>query len=418
MDFEDSAAEAHFRAEVRTWLLDHADRKVAGAPPSGKSLDERITEAKCFQARKAARGYAAITWPKAVGGLGGSEIEAVIYRQEESEFDVESHHFFGIGVRLCAGTVLKCGDEAQKRRYLPKALSGEEIWCQLFSEPACGSDLAAVRTRARKTDDGWVIKGQKVWTTGGHFSDYGLLLARTDPAAPKHKGLTMFIVDMRALGVDVRPIRQMSGQAEFNEVFLDDVQVSDAMRVGPENSGWQVALTTLGLERAVAGVELAFVDWRQLLRIARTTNFGGLPALADGRVRERIAECWLSTFGVRLMTYRTQTALGRGVTPGPEQSLAKLILAPQGQKSAIAAMDILREAGALTHADLGGDWAHIETAWTRSATYRIAGGTDEILRNILAERVLGLPQDARVDRDIPFSELDALTRQPLPQAKA
>ena len=405
MDFDDTPEEAQFRKEVRSWLEQHAERRSTVEPGAAMAPAERLARAKRLQSRKAERGYAAITWPRDVGGLGGSEIQHLLYLEEEALFDTDSHHFFAIGIHLCNGTILKCGTDAQRRRFIGPALRGDEIWCQLFSEPACGSDLAAVRTRARKDGEDWVINGQKVWTTGGHYSDYGLLLARSDPTVPKHSGLTMFIVDMRSPGVEVRPIRQMSGEAEFNQVFLDGVRVPDAWRVGPENGGWKVALTTLGFERAVAGSELSFVESAQLLRLARTARWSGRAALDDGRVRERVAECWLNTFGVRLMNFRTQTAVARGAVPGPEQSLAKLIVTNQGQRSARLAMELLGEQGLLTQAELGPDWANIEYAWTWSAAYRIAGGADEILRNILAERVLGLPQDVRLDRDIPFEEL-------------
>jgi alkylation response protein AidB-like acyl-CoA dehydrogenase len=301
---------------------------------------------------------------------------------------------------------MRCGTDEQRRRFIAPLLRGEEIWCQLFSEPACGSDLAAVRTRAVRDGADWLVTGQKVWTTGGHFSDYGLALTRTDPAVPKHQGLTMFIIDMKQPGVEVRPIRQMSGEAEFNEVFLDDVRVLDSFRVGPVDGGWKVALTTLGQERSTAAA-LSFVEWQHLLALAQNTTMNGQPAIADGRIRERLAECWLNNFGVRLLSYRNQTALARGAVPGPQESMAKLIITQQGQRSAITALDMLGTLGSLSATMLGEQWSAIEQAWYWSPAFRIAGGTDEILRNILAERVLGLPAEARVDRKAPFNQLSA-----------
>jgi alkylation response protein AidB-like acyl-CoA dehydrogenase len=340
-----------------------------------------------------------------LGGLDGTEIQSLIFSQEEARFDVETlqgSDFFAVGLQLCAGTLLQCATPEQIQRFIPPLLRGEKVWCQLFSEPSGGSDLAAVRTRALRDGEDWLITGQKVWTTGGHFADFGLALTRTDASLPKHQGLTMFAIDMHTAGVGVRPIRQMSGESEFNEVFLDAVRVPDSCRIGAVNGGWKVALTTLGQERSTAA-SLAFVEWQELMKIAREAKINGRPAIGDGRIRERLAECWLNTFGMRLMSYRSQTALGRGAVPGPEESLAKLIIAPQGQRSAYIAMDILGANGCLTAEELGEYWQSIERAWFWAPAFRIAGGTDEILRTILAERVLRLPPDIRIDRDVPFN---------------
>jgi alkylation response protein AidB-like acyl-CoA dehydrogenase len=408
LDFDDSPEEAEFRAEVRAWLEQHAEPRKSGRIAE---LDPqaRLERARRFLAAKGAKGYSAITAPKELGGLGGTEIQNLIFLQEQARFEIDTLHgsdFFAVGLELCGGTIMRCGSEEQRQRFIAPLLRGEEIWCQLFSEPACGSDLAAVRTRAVRDGADWRVTGQKVWTTGGHFSDYGLALTRTDPAVPKHQGLTMFIIDMKQPGVEVRPIRQMSGEAEFNEVFLDNVHVLDSLRVGAVGGGWKVALTTLGQERSTAA-GLSFFEWRQLLALAQRTPMNGQPAIADGRVRERLAECWLNNFGMRLASYRNQTALSRGAVPGPQESMAKLIISQQGQRSAVTALDILGTFGALGGATLGEPWNQIETAWFWSPAFRIAGGTDEILRNILAERVLGLPAEPRVDREVPFNQLNA-----------
>jgi alkylation response protein AidB-like acyl-CoA dehydrogenase len=406
LDFDDSPEEAEFRAAVRAWLQQHAEPRINGR---GAQLDPqaRLSRAKRFLAAKGAQGYSAITWPKELGGLGGTEIQNLIFLQEQAQFDIETLHgsdFFAVGLELCGGTLMRCGTEEQRRRFIAPLLRGEEIWCQLFSEPACGSDLAAVRTRAVRDGADWRVTGQKVWTTGGHFSDFGLALTRTDPTVPKHQGLTMFVIDMKQPGVEVRPIRQMSGESDFNAVFLDNVPVLDSFRIGPVGGGWKVALTTLSQERSTAAA-LSFVEWQQLLALSRGTLVNGQAAIADGRIRERLAECWLNNFGVRLMSYRNQTALGRGAVPGPQESMAKLVITQQGQRSAIAALDMLGTLGSLSATELGEEWREIERAWYWSPAFRIAGGSDEILRNILAERVLGLPAEVRVDRDVPFNQL-------------
>ena len=405
MDFDDTPEEAAFRAEVRAWLAENVEPSPEGQTPS---LQAQFERARRFLAAKAAKGYAAITWPKEFGGLSGTEIEQIIFLQEQAKVDVPTMHgseFFVVGISLCGGTILHCGTDEQRQRFLPPLLRAEEIWCQLFSEPSGGSDLASARTRAVRDGDDWLITGQKVWTTFGQFADFGLCVARTDPTVPKHRGLTVFIVDMRSPGVEIRPIRQMSDEAEFNEVFLDNVRVPDSFRVGAVNDGWKVALTTLGHERSTAAT-LTFVEWQHLLTIAKQVKMNGKPAIADGRVREKVAECWLNTFGVRLMAYRNQTLVAKGTIPGPEESWAKIIVTGQGQRSAIAAMDMLGPRGSLAATELGETWDPVEEGWYWAPAFRIAGGADEILRNILAERVLGLPLEVRVDRDIPFNKLN------------
>ena len=409
MDFDDTADEARFRTEVRSWLAKHVEERPSD-PALQVDQEAAVARARRFLAAKTAEGYSAITYPKEYGGYGGSEIEKLIFQQEQDRYDIDTLHgsdFFAVGIDLCGGTILRCGSDEQKQRFIAPLLRGEKIWCQLFSEPACGSDLAAVRTKAVRDGDDWLITGQKVWTTGGHFSDYGLCLTRTDPTVPKHAGLTMFVVDMHQPGVDVQPIRQMGGEAEFNQVFLDNVRVPDSDRIGSVGGGWKVALTTLGQERSTAG-GLAFLEWETLLDLARTTERDGRPAIEDGRVRERLAECWLNTFGMKLMSYRSQTALGKGTLPGPEESMAKLIITQQGQRSAIAAMDMVGTTAVLSPEVVGSEQLHaVEHSFFWAPAFRIAGGADEILKNILAERVLGLPSDVRVDRDLPFNELTA-----------
>jgi len=302
--------------------------------------------------------------------------------------------------------VMTFADEATKKRFVGPAIRGEEVWCQLFSEPAGGSDVAAARTRAVQSNDGsgdWIINGQKVWTTGAHFSDFGILVTRTNPGAPKHKGLTMFWVDMHGPGVTVKPIHQMSGESEFNEVFFTDVRVKDNQRLGPVNDGWRVSLVTLMNERLSVG-GLPPIGWKQMLELARTFTYGE-PAIRDRALRERIAEWYVTTEGLRHLRNRTITALSRGETPGPESSVGKVIIGQQLQDQAHAAVELLDQFGIVYDEALSPMDGAFQRLTLLSPLYRIAGGTDEILKNILAERVLGMPGEVRMDKDIPFKDL-------------
>ena len=246
MDFKDTAEEAAFRKEARAWLKANRLKKKEMAEMNG------MDAAKTWQKRKYDAGWACITWPQEYGGRGASAIENVIWNQEESKYDLPQG-VFSIGQGMAAPTLMMWANDEDKARFLPKLASGEEIWCQLFSEPAGGSDLAALRTKAVKDGDEWVINGQKIWTSGAHYSDYGILVLRTDPDVPKHKGLTYFWIDMKSPGVEIQPIKQISGDSNFNEVYFTDVRVSDSQRLGAEGQGWQVALTTLMNERASIG---------------------------------------------------------------------------------------------------------------------------------------------------------------------
>lgn len=386
MDFADTAAEATFRASARAWLERNAPAPRGRVPwPDATAL---VAAASAWQARKAAGGYAAITLPSAYGGRGGGASEQVIFRQEESRFEVP-FGVYEIGLGMCVPTLLALGDARIRDRYVRPAIEGREIWCQLFSEPSAGSDLAALATRAVRDGARWILNGQKVWTTGAQFSDFGLLLARTDPDVSKHAGLTLFVVDMRAPGVAVRPIRQMSGEAEFNEVFFTDVAIDDAERLTAPGGGWAGAMTTLMFERLNVGADIGLVDYRTLLETARTIDVRGRPAIEAPLVRDALARCYINDRGLKLLTYRTISALGRDRLPGPEQSITKLIIAAQAQAIADLLLDLREEEGVLAGSDLGGDWlggdwAAVERSWSMAAGMRIAGGTDEILRNVIA----------------------------------
>ncbi len=303
MDFNDTQEEAAYRAEVRKWLDANAKRKASKKDTlDALSGADALQRAKDWQRKKAEAGFACITWPKEYGGQGGTSIQSVIYSQEEANYLVPTG-FYDIGLGMCIPTVLAWGTEEHKARYVGPAIRGEEIWCQLFSEPAGGSDVAGLRTRAEKDGDEWVINGQKVWTSGAHYCDYGIVVVRTDPTVPKHKGLTMFIVDMKSPGVEVRPIRQMSGEANFNEVFFTDVRVPDSDRLGQPGDGWKVALTTLMNERLAVGGG-GGADWSELVDLARDAELADGPAINNGAVRERIAQWYVETQGLKYTKFR------------------------------------------------------------------------------------------------------------------
>lgn len=405
MDFNDSPEEAAYRAEVREWLAANAPKKSVGGDMEGGG--DTMPASKAWQAKKAAAGYAQITWPKEWGGPGGTPIQQVIFNQEEAKYPVPPNPF-QIGLGMCVPTVMAFADEETKKRFVGPALRGEEIWCQLFSEPSGGSDVAAARTRAEKAPDGsgdWIISGQKVWTTGAQFSDFGIVICRTDPDQPKHKGLTMFWIDMHDPGVEVRPIHQMSGGSGFNEVFFTNVRVKDSQRLGAVNDGWRVSLVTLMNERlAVGGPSGA--SWEQFMEAARNvTGLDGAPALKDQALRDKIADWYVATEGLKHTRNRTLTALSRGQTPGPESSIGKVVSALNMQDLANTAVEMLDQYGIINDPDLSPLGGAFHGSLLGAPGLRIAGGTDEILKNIIAERVLGLPGDIRVDKDVPFKDM-------------
>lgn len=405
MDFSDTPDEAAFRAEARAFLERNAEPK-RGAFETWETRygeSEGLRLAKDFQRKKAEAGLAAITWPREYGGRGGTPIEQVIYAQEESRYLVP-RGYFEIGLGMCMPTLFAYATEEQKRRYPPKALTGEEIWCQLFSEPGAGSDLAGLRMRSVRDGDRWLVNGQKIWTSGAHRADWGILVTRSDPSLPKHKGLTFFFLDMHSPGIEIRRIKQISGASNFNEVYFTDVRIPDAQRLGAVGGGWGVAITTLMNERLTSG-ELRGPDFEELFTLVRDLELEDGPALESAAVRERLADFYVRTQGVRWSRFRTMTALSRGETPGPENSLGKLVNAAKAQDMAAFALDLLDMAGVVNDPELAPARAAFQEALLHTPGMRIAAGTDEILRNIIAERVLGLPQDIRVDRDVAFTDL-------------
>jgi len=408
MDFEDSPEEAKFRAEVRSWLDANAKKRVKreiSADDMENGAANEMAASKAWQKTKAQAGYARITWPKGMGGIGGTPMQSIIFSQEEAKYDVAGGGPFGIGLGMCIPTLMAYGSEESKKRYVWPAVQGDEIWCQLFSEPAGGSDVANLRTRAEKHGDTWTINGSKIWTTGAQFSDYGIILTRTDPNVPKHKGLTMFYLSMKSPGLDIRPIKQASGGSGFNEIFFTDVKIPDSQRLGEVGNGWTVALTTLMHERlAVGGGQGGGLDVPQLMQLARTLELEDGPAIKNAAVREKIADWYVRSAGLRYTTFRTMTALSRGQQPGQEASIAKIVVASKLQDLSAFAMDLEGEAGIL-QGDAAPMHGMFQGGWLSAPGLRIAGGTDEILRNIIAERVLGLPQDIRVDKDVPFNKI-------------
>ena len=405
MDFNDTPEEAAFRAEVRTFLDANATRRDGGTPVyRGRPADaELIPRAKAWQAKKAAAGFAGITWPKKWGGRGASPIQQVIYNQEEAGYLVP-RGVFEIGLGMCIPTMMAYAAPEHLERYVGPALRGEEIWCQLFSEPSAGSDVAGLRTRAERDGDDWVINGQKIWTSGAHFSDYGILITRTDPNVPKHLGLTMFFLDMKSPGVEVRPIKQVSGASNFNEVFFTDVRIPDAQRLGKVGDGWKVSLTTLMNERLAVG-DAPGPDIEDIFALVRDLELDGAPAIRNAAVRDKLADWFVQAQGLKYTKFRTITALSRGQTPGPEASITKVVSATKLQDIASFGMDLLGMAGGVMDPEIAPMNAWFQEALLYAPGMRIAGGTDEILRNIIAERVLGLPGDIRVDKDLPFNQL-------------
>lgn len=406
MNFNDSPEEAAYRAKVRAWLDDNVpDRRPQ---ERDQEDDASLAAARAWQATKADAGYACITWPKEWGGAGGTPTESVIFAEEERRLGIASNTFL-IGLGMCVPTIMAAGNDADKARFVRPAMRGEEIWCQLFSEPAAGSDVAASRTRATPAEDDsgdWLINGQKVWTSGAHYSDFGLLLVRTDPDVPKHQGLTMFWIDMKSSGIEIRPIHQASGGSEFNEVYFTDVRVPDCQRVGAVGKGWSVAVVTLMNERLSVGGGTG-PGWPELLRLAVALPgvSGRGSAIEDGALRETLADFYVASEGLRFTRLRSQTALSRGATPGPEASIGKLVSARQMQQLASEALDRMDQYGVIVDGDPDSLAGGMQRNFFWGAAMRIAGGTDEILKNIIAERVLGLPTDIRVDRDVPFRDV-------------
>jgi alkylation response protein AidB-like acyl-CoA dehydrogenase len=404
VDFDDTPEEAAFRAEAAAWLeanaipKGHPDDFSAGIWSSAYSEDTLIKRAREWQGRLFDGGWAGITWPKEVGGRGGRPIESVIFNQEQARFGV-SVGIFTVAIGMVGPTLLRHGTPAQQRRYLTAMLKGDELWCQLFSEPEAGSDLANLSTRAVRDGDEWVVTGQKVWTSSASRAEWGILLARTDPDAPKHKGITYLLLDMSTPGIEIRPLRQMTGDAHFSEVFLDEVRIPAANVVGADGEGWAVAQTTLASERTAIAGGSGGADPPGLVQLAR--DFG---VDQDPLIRQAVVDAHLRNELLRFLRYRSQTALSQGKAPGAETSVMKLAYARFMQAMTSAAIQVQGPTGMLAgeHLPRGGVWTQ---KFLHSPSLRIAGGSDQVQGNIIGERVLGLPREHQPDRDVPFREL-------------
>jgi alkylation response protein AidB-like acyl-CoA dehydrogenase len=398
-----------FRARARAWLEANAPRRASAddeAEAESRGQASVIAEQKAFQAKLYDAGFAGITWPKEYGGQGLTSAEQIAWSQESRDYDLPNGAFF-IGISMPGNTILEVGSEAQKKRYLARMLSGEEIWCQLFSEPGAGSDVASLQTSAVRDGDEWVINGQKVWTSGAQFSDFGAILARTDPTKPKHNGISMFIVDMHAPGVTVRPLRVATGHSPFNEVFFDNVRVPADAIIGAENKGWDAAVVMLRHERIAIGTmggsrtsPLAFDSLRDLA--------AGLGRTSDQGVRRDLAELYAKGRAMQLfaLLLREETLAGR--PPGARGSVAKLAGSELGRFAGNVAADVLGDQLAGFDSD---ELAAVTTSIIAAPGGAIAGGTSDIQRNIIGERVLGLAKDPGVDRATPFNQLRVGTQR-------
>jgi alkylation response protein AidB-like acyl-CoA dehydrogenase len=377
MDLTLSDSEAAFRDEVRAWL----EQNSPGAAPQGDD-DAEFTFRRAWQKKMHEAGWAGLSWPEDYGGKGATLIEQSIFNEELARSGAPLPANV-LGLVMGGPVVIAHGSEEQKQRYLDPILSGEEIWCQGFSEPESGSDLASLKTRAVKSNGGWKITGQKVWTTYAHEAKWCMLLARSDNDAPKHKGITYFILDMDQPGVDVRPLRQITGESEFNEIFLEDAEVPDENVIGEPGGGWQVALTTLMFERAGLGAAAVMGlsnSFDELLEIINERDLADDPV-----IRQKMAKLKISIEAMRFGALRALTATMKNGIPGPEGSLSKLQWADTNQSLTELAGDVL----GVEALEPGGIWSY---RLLRARANSIEGGTTEVLKNIVAERVLGLPK--------------------------
>jgi alkylation response protein AidB-like acyl-CoA dehydrogenase len=379
VQLRDSPEEAAFRVEVRDWLAANLTDDLRGRRGGASRFEEWGRE---WSRKLGEAGYAAASWPKEYGGGGAPYSHQAILLEELARAQAPGH-IGVIGLGMAGPTIIVHGTEQQKARYLPKILSAEEIWCQGFSEPGAGSDLASVRTRAELRDGRSVVNGQKVWSSYAHLADWCILVTLGDPDAPRYQGLTYLLVDMHAPGVEVRPLTQITGEAEFNEIFFTDVEVPVENVVGEPGQGWQVAMTTLTHERAALGFALsgAFeVAVGKLLELARGREL-------DARLRDLIAASWIELQALKWTNYRALTRLLETGAPGPEASISKLHWSESNQRLGKLALELLGPESQLMDGDAYWQWVQL-----RSRGNTIEAGTSEILRNIVAERVLGLPR--------------------------
>jgi alkylation response protein AidB-like acyl-CoA dehydrogenase len=396
MEFRLTEEEQRFRAEVRAWLEANLP-KGWGTPdyPEPESAADKMALTKSWQRTLHDGGWAGITWPKAVGGRGLGIVQQLVFNEEVARVRAPDSINLAVALGLVGPTLIACGTPEQKERFLPKILNGEEIWCQGFSEPNAGSDLAAVTTRGDVRGDEIVITGQKIWTSFAQYADWCILVIKTNFDVPKHKGLTFVLVDMKSPGITVRPLVEITGEAWFNEVFFDEVRVPRANVVGEIDKGWQVVLTTLAHERGGTAPHVRLqTELSALNKLAHKTRRNGVPAARDPRVRQQLAQHTIEVQIVRFTAYRNVTVILRKGQPGPEGSILKLLWSELEQRMMETACALLGPYATLPKGDAravdDGMWLR-ELLWTRSAT--IYAGTSEVQRNIVAQRVLGLPRD-------------------------
>jgi alkylation response protein AidB-like acyl-CoA dehydrogenase len=395
MDLNYTREQEAFRQKARKWLEANVPKEIVdrgfALPVDGR----RVALLKQWQRRLYEAGYLGIDWPKEYGGQGLTIVEAAIFNEETARVRAPAP-LNSLGLSMGGPTIIAHGTDEQKRRFLQKILTCEEIWCQGFSEPGSGSDLASLRTRAELKGDEFIVNGSKVWTSLGHIADYCMLLVRTDPDAPKHRGISYLLVDMKTPGITVRPLRQMTGEAEFNQMFFEDVRVPRENLLGPMNGGWMVALTTLMHERGTFALALvaSFRNvFNDLCALARETKVDGAHAIKLPNVRQQLAQFYLEVESMKYVAYRNFSRLIRGGIPGPEGSISKLLWSELNQRMTEFALSLLGPRAALAdgskHAGETGWWV---TAMLRARGNTIEEGTSEIQRNIIAERVLGMPR--------------------------
>ena len=363
-----------------------------------------LDDGRNYLAATVSGGWHVPTWPAQYGGRDASSQENALIGRVLREYVVPDLYPFAIGLGMVGPALLAHGTDTQRDDWLHDIASGTEIWCQMFSEPDAGSDLANVSMRAVRDGDEWVLEGQKTWTSRAMWASWGICLARTDPEQPKHKGLTMFFLDMKTPGVEVRPIKQINGNQDFNEVYFTDVVIPDSQRLGGEGDGWKVALVTLMNERLAVGGGLSN-SVMDVFRATQTQEYGDDLAIEDHAVRDRLADWYCRESGLKFTSYRMITALSRGQDPGPEASISKVVVAANNNQSANFALDMQDYGGILDDDALSGFGNQFQRQFLRSPANRIEGGSDEILRNIIAERVLGMPADMRPDKNVPFAEI-------------
>ncbi|MDQ1696229.1 MAG: hypothetical protein QOJ03_1582 [Frankiaceae bacterium] len=391
MDFRDTPEEAEFRRELRQWLTGSLPDDWTERAPTVGRFD--VDTSRAWSKRLYDAGYVGLTWPKEYGGGGAPYTHQGIFLEETARIGAPDH-IGGIGLGMAGPTIIAWGSEEQKKRYLAPLLSGEEVWCQGFSEPGSGSDLAGAKTRAVLDGDEWVVNGQKVWSSWAHIANWCILVVRTDPEAEKHRGLSYLLVDMHAPGVDVRPLKQITGDPEFNEIFFTDVRVPRESMLGQPGEGWNVAMTTLLHERGTLGFALTAALERQLRNLIRLAKLptpdGRIPA-DDPVIRDEIAQEWIDLQALRFTNYRSLTTLAKTGVPGPEGSVAKLHWSETNQRLTKLALSLQGLAAQLDGE--GGIWDGFwQYQQLRSRGNTIEAGTSEVLRNIIAERVVGLPR--------------------------